>query len=197
MGRTPTQYARAFILMLVVVFFTVINYGCQTAPTNNTNVRTLTGVSTPSPAQIVIPPWPAGFPKEMPSPVVSGNIPVSITVPADVQTPEQARPFFDYFSWESFIALNWPSSGARGVPTQPQNPDIFLKAPNGTQVVWGSYKDSFDLFGQKDKRPSAWDSSDIPINPCPNGPPGQKNLIFMTKGDTPLKVGRASCRERV
>lgn len=186
MGKTPTQYPRDFILMVAVAFFAVINYGCQTAPTNNTNVRTLAEVPAASPAQIVIPPWPQGFPKEMPSPVVSGNIPLAVTVPSDVQTPEQARPFFDYFSWESFIALNWPATGARGVPTQPNDPNAFLKAPAGTQVVWGSYKDSFDLFGQQDKRPSAWDSSDLPINPCPNGQAGQKNLIFMTKGDTPL-----------
>ncbi len=182
MGKTPTSHPTAFILMLAFAF---IN-GCQTAPSNNANIKTLAEVPTASPAQIALPPWPAGFPKEMPSPVLSGNVPLGITVPADVKTPEDARPFFDYFSWESFIALNWPATGARGVPTQPNDPNSFLKAPNGTQVVWGSYKDSFDLFGQKDQRPSPWDSSDIPLNPCPNGQPGQKNLIFMTKGDTAL-----------
>jgi hypothetical protein len=192
MARTPTQNPirslSTFILFVAVTFIA----GCQTAPStnannaNDANLKALAQVPATSAAQMVIPPWPAGFPKEMPSPVVSGNIPLAIAVPADATTPTLARPFFDYFSWESFIALNWPASGARGVPTQPNDPNAFLKAANGTQVVWGSYKDSFDLFGQKDKRPSPWDSSDLPVNPCPNGQPGQKNLIFMTKGDTPL-----------
>ena len=187
MGTSLTHRGRTFLILMVITFLTFASYSCQQAPpSNNTNQNPNAQTSTPTPSQIVIPPWPAGFPKEMPTPVVSGNVPLAITVPADVKTPEQARPFFDYFSWESFIALNWPATGARGVPTQPANPDTFLKAPAGTQVVWGSYKDTFDLFGQQDQRPSPWDSSDGPINPCPNGTPGQKKLIFMTKGDTPL-----------
>ncbi|HVQ38386.1 MAG TPA: hypothetical protein VMS31_12680 [Pyrinomonadaceae bacterium] len=175
-----------FSYLSVSVFVALICFGCQPAPTNNSEVRSLAGAPAASPTQMPLPPWPAGFPKEMPSPVVSGNVPLGITVPADVQTSEQARPFFDYFSWESFIALNWPATGARGVPTNPTDPNAFIKAPNGTQVVWGSYKDSFDLFGQKNQRPSPWDSSDLPVNPCPNGQAGQKNLIFLTKGDTAL-----------
>ncbi|HEV7744521.1 MAG TPA: hypothetical protein VGO56_05970 [Pyrinomonadaceae bacterium] len=123
----------------------------------------------------------------MPAVAISGNIPLTIQVPSTVNSPEQARPFFDYFSWESFIALNWPTaSGSRGTPDQPNNANVFLNAPNGTPVVWGTYKDSFDLFGQKDQRPNAWDAPDGPVLPCANAQAGQKALIFVTKGDTPL-----------
>ena len=102
-------------------------------------------------------------------------------------SPEQARPFFDYFSWESFIALNWPAAGSpRGTPDQPNNASIFLNAPNGTAIVWGTYKDSFDLFGQKTQRPNAWDAPSGPVLPCANAQAGQKMLIFVTKGDTPV-----------
>jgi hypothetical protein len=187
MGKTPTPYSTAFILLLAVACITIINYGCQSGPTNNSNIRPLAALPAASPSPLVIPPWPGGFPKEMPTPVVSGDIPVSIMVPADATTPEQARPFFDYFSWESFIALNWPAAtGSRGTPDQPNNPNVFLNSASGTPVVWGTYKDSFDLFGQKDQRPSPWDAPGSPISPCPNAQPGQKMLIFVTKGDTPL-----------
>lgn len=123
----------------------------------------------------------------MPTPVISGNIPQQVFVSSSTTSPLDARPFFDYFSWESFIALNWPAqSTARGVPNDPTNPNVFFNAPNGTPVVWGTYKDSFDLFGQKDQRPSPWDSPNSPISACPGAPAGQKTLIFTTKGDTPL-----------
>jgi hypothetical protein len=183
MRLTSTHFGRAFTVVLSVVFFTLLHYGCQpSAPTN----RAVTEVASPSPSPIVIPPWPPGFPQQMPTPVVSGTIPFSVFVPQNVSTGVEGRPYFDYFSWESFIALNWPAkAGARGVPELPDDPNVFLKAPAGTSVVWGTYKDSFDLFGQKDQRPTPWESNDIPINPCPNGS-GQKTLIFITKGETPL-----------
>lgn len=187
MSKTPTSYTTSFILSLAVVFITTLNQGCQTTPTNDSSVRPLAQIPAASPSPIVIPPWPAGFPKGMPTPVVGGNIPLTIMVPTDVQTPEQARPFFDYFSWESFIALNWPAATTtRGTPDQPNNPNVFLNAASGAPVVWGTYKDSFDLFGQKDQRPSPWDSPSSLVSPCPNAQPGQKMLIFTTKGDTAL-----------
>ena len=54
-------------------------------------------------------------------------------------TSEQARPFFDWFSWESFIALNWPAAGTgRGNPDQPNNPSVFAARKLGTKKgrVW-------------------------------------------------------------
>lgn len=188
MATTLTHNRRAFLILLAVTFLTFTSYSCQQAPpASNTNQNSGTATTGASPSPIVIPPWPTGFPANMPTPVVSGNVPLAIQVPATVNSPEQARPFFDYFSWESFIALNWPAAtGTRGTPDQPANPSIFFNAASGTPVVWGTYKDSFDLFGQKDQRPSAWDSTTSPVSPCPNGPAGQKMLIFLTKGDSPL-----------
>jgi hypothetical protein len=133
-----------------------------------------------------VPPWPSGFPKEMPPAVISGNVPFAVFLPANFSTPLEIRPYFDNFSWESFIALNWPVSATRGVPDQPGDPDRFLKAPAGTPVVWGSYKDSFDLFGQKDQRPGPWDAADGPVSPCSNAQAGVKTLYFVSKGNTSL-----------
>jgi hypothetical protein len=189
MGNTPTRYGRAFIVVVAAAFFSLTNYSCQTqpAPSNDAGSKTSTQAPTPTISQVVIPPWPQGFPPSVPPASVSGNVPLAVPLPDQINSPVQIRPNFDYFSWESFIALNWPAaSGSRGVPNQPNNPDVFLKAAPGTPVVWGTYKDSFELFGQKDQRPTPWDSTDIPVNPCPNAPAGQKTLVFLTKGNTPL-----------
>jgi len=189
MSNTPTRYGRAFIVVVAVAFFTLTNYSCRdtSTPTNTASNNTATQAPAPSASQVVIPPRPQAFPPSVPAATVSGNIPLAVPLPDNITSPVQIRPNFDYFSWQSFIALNWPAaSGSHGVPNQPGTPDVFLKAAPGTPVVWGTYKDSFELFGQKDKRPTAWESNDIPINPCPNGQPGQKTLIFLSKGNTPL-----------
>jgi hypothetical protein len=189
MGNTPTRYGRAFIVIVAAAFFAFTNYSCRQTPSpvSNTNSNAGMGAPAPTAAQLVIPPWPQGFPPSVPTASVSGNIPLAVPLPSQINSPVQIRPNFDYFSWESFIALNWPAApGSRGTPNQPGNPDVFLKAAPGTPVVWGTYKDSNELFGQKDQRPTPWNSPDIPINPCPNGQAGQKTLIFLSKGNTPL-----------
>ncbi|HEY2960864.1 MAG TPA: hypothetical protein VGJ37_00485 [Pyrinomonadaceae bacterium] len=186
--RTSLRRDRKLTFLVICIgFLSLAGYSCQNSPpVNNTNANATAGVS-PTASPQPVPPWPASFPQQMPTPVVSGNIPRQVFVPGNPATPQDARPFFDYFSWESFIAVNWPAaSGSRGVPDQPLNPSVFFNAPNGTPVVWGTYKDSFDLFGQKDQRPSPWESANSPLSPCPGETSGQKTLIFTTKGDTPL-----------
>jgi hypothetical protein len=190
MRATLAHNGRAFLILLAVTFVTLTSFSCQQSAVNNGNLPTAT--STPTPSQIVIPKWPPGFPPQMPTAAVSGNVPEQVLLPGlglpgSFSTPLEIRPYFDYFSWESFIALNWPAAtGSRGVPDQPGNSSVFLNAATGTPVVWGTYKDSFDLFGQKDQRPSSWESPNSLVSPCPNAPAGQKTLIFTSKGNTPL-----------
>ncbi|HYJ87061.1 MAG TPA: hypothetical protein VEW46_13455 [Pyrinomonadaceae bacterium] len=187
MRTTLTHSGRASLILLGVTLITFTSYSCQQSPPSNANQNLRAETSAPSPAQIVIPPWPAGFPQGFPAASVTGNIPLAVPLPANFTTPLEIRPYFDYFSWESFIALNWPAAtGSRGVPNQPNNSSVFLNAASGTPVVWGTYKDSFDLFGQKDQRPSPWESYTNPINPCMDGQPGAKTLIFLSKGNSPL-----------
>jgi hypothetical protein len=132
-------------------------------------------------------------PPQPPPPSFSGNIPLDVTIPSGVTTPEQARPFFDTFSWQSFVALNWPAAAApRGTPNQPNTPSVFLNAASGGQpVVWGTYKEEFELFDQGSNRPTAWDSSTIPVNPCGDTPvaPGQKVFVRYSKGDSVVEIG--------
>jgi hypothetical protein len=182
MGTSLRRHEKIVLLLVCIAFITFASFSCQkNPPVANTNANP---GAVASPTAPVFPPWPQGFPQGMPTPVVSGNIPRQVVISGTPATPQDARPFFDNFSWESFIALNWPASSSRGVPNDPNNPSTFFNAPNGTPVVWGTYKDSFDLFGQQNNRPSAWNSPSI--SPCPGGASDQKALIFTTKGDTPL-----------
>ena len=125
---------------------------------------------------------PAAVPP-FPQPALSGTIPVDVPI-HNAQTPEQARPVFDTFSWQSFIAVNWPAvTGQRGVARTPSDPQTFLKAANGTPIVWGTYKESFDLFGQKDQRPTPWESFTNQIPECNEQSQNLKRLVMLTKGD--------------
>jgi hypothetical protein len=192
MGTSLKRHWRVFPVALAAALFVFTNYSCATqpapAPQNSNGVG-----ATPSPGpttQVAVPtpaPYPSAFPQGFPAATVSGNVPLSVPLPNNIQNPEQIRPWFDYFSWESFIALNWPAqTGARGVPNQPNNAGVFYGAAPGTPVVWGTYKDSVELFGQGDNRPTPWDSYDEPVNPCQGAQPGQKMLTFLSKGNNPL-----------
>ncbi len=128
------------------------------------------------------------MPAGLPQPVISGNMPLAIpAIPPNVTTPEQARPFFDYFSWQEFIALNWPAaSGSRGVPDQPNNPQVFKAAANGSPVVWGAYRNALDLFESGNQRPPAWDAPAPANGICAKAPPGVKVFEMTAKGSTVL-----------
>ncbi len=135
---------------------------------------------------------PTTSPPPPPTPSVSGNIPLDVNIPDGVTTPEQARPYFDTFSWQSFVALNWPAAAApRGAPDQPNNQSVFLNVPAGGQpVVWGTYKEEFELFDQGRNRPTAWNDPAVPINPCGGAQlqPGQKVFVRYSKGDSVVEI---------
>jgi hypothetical protein len=77
----------------------------------------------------------------------SGVLPVVVNIPPNVTTPEQARPYFDDFSWRSFIALNWPAVPDRhGVPKSPNDPKVFIAAGAAYPTVWGTYREAFANF---------------------------------------------------
>ena len=128
------------------------------------------------------------------TPTLSGNLPLTVNIPSGVTTPEQARPYFDAFSWQSFVALNWPAAanGPRGTPDRPDDPAVFTAATGGGQpVVWGTYKEDFELFSQGAQRPTTWESSTVPVNPCGDTAvnPGQKVFVRYSKGDSVVEIG--------
>jgi hypothetical protein len=135
---------------------------------------------------------PPPFPS-IPPVALSGTIPTVVPIPTDAPsdaTPEQLRPYFDWFSWESFIALNWPASTVgRGNPDQPANPSVFTSMSNTTPVTWGTYKANWELFDQYDKRPTPWNDYAAPYKPavCPKAKATDRQFVMVTKGDTVLQ----------
>lgn len=163
--------------------------GCRrTEPAANTDT---TSSSTTSSSATTTTTAPATFPS-IPPVVISGNIPGAVPIPSNAPpnaAPEQFRPYFDWFSWESFIALNWPASGqGRGNPTQPNTPSVFTSMTNSTPATWGTYKANWELYDQYDKRPTPWNDYAVPYAPagCPQAKTSDDILLMVTKGDTEL-----------
>ena len=141
------------------------------------------------------PPTTTGGPSSILPVSISGNIPLFVPLPGAINSPIQIRPFFDWFSWEEFIALNWPaSSQGRGNPQSPNDPSVFKTAAPGTPVVWGTYKANWELFDQGNQRPTPFDSYDVPVPPtCGSAPASdaskRKTLVMTAKGDSVLNDG--------
>lgn len=133
----------------------------------------------------------SGGESKIPAVAITGNMPLAVPLPAQVNSPQQVRPDFDWYSWEEFIALNWPaSSTGRGNPDQPANASAFLKAAAGTPTVWGTYKANWELFNQGNARPTPFDSYDVHIPAqCSTGKAGEKRLVMSSKGNTVLNDG--------
>lgn len=119
------------------------------------------------------------------TPVISGVIPTTVNLPSDdTLTDVQNRPFFDEFSWQTFIALSWPvADGQRGVPQNPTDPSTFLNMSNTTPVVWTSYKNQWDLFGPNP--PTPWNSTEEQTSPAGNE---STDFVFFgsVNGQTPF-----------
>ncbi|MBS1728833.1 MAG: hypothetical protein JST51_19105 [Armatimonadetes bacterium] len=153
----------------------VISAGLLVASCNNSDATSSAVLTTNAP-----PPTATGpiVPK------LSGNVPTEVTGASPTKTPEENRPFFDQFSWQSFIALCWPANTSkRGVPANPNDPAMLLTMKNTTPIVWVSYKNQWDLFAQGNNRPSPWNSFDDPINPCPSAH-SMTHVFGLAKGAT-------------
>lgn len=125
---------------------------------------------------------------ELPAPVISSRLPEEVAFGPGVDSATTARPFFDYFSWQSFVALNWPAATGpdgrpiRGVPSSESTANISSAGPR----VWESYKTDWELFRPDGAAPTVWSSYDLPVgatNPCGNV--GDSKMLGMfTKMDS-------------
>ena len=164
-----------------------------TAPADPTASGTLAQSCPPFPTPNPNPPTP-------PAPVMSAMLPVVVDLgTSNVHGPRDAQWFFDNFSWQEFIALNWPAaidpaSGLpiRGVPNT--SPGINMGSPGPR--VWESWKADWELFRPIDPStgqmgvPTDWTSYALnpSSDPCPNINPPAGSRIFTqgTKMDSLL-----------
>lgn len=120
-----------------------------------------------------------------PSPTISGVLPAGLP-PHSTPTPEAARPFFDSFSWQSFVALMWPADPAqRGAPLKPNAAAALTTAGNAYPTVWGSYLTDTDLFPGGSKRPIDWRSVSTSVA-CPQAARDAKVLTMISKSGSLL-----------
>jgi hypothetical protein len=169
MATVPTRGLRAAVALLALTLAACKGGDSAAAPVAGVQLG-------------AVPPLPPG----LPAPYLSGVIPTLVPPRADsAHTPEQSRPWFDVFSWQSFIALNWPASGqGRGSAQSPSDSSAFLNAANGSLRVWESYKESWELFGQGNQRPTPFDDWDSAVEPCGGLQPGQLAFTFTSKGNS-------------
>ena len=78
------------------------------------------------------------------------------TPPTKAPAPTASQQDFDFYSWQLFVALNWPAeSGQRGQANCAQ--PIGAKGP----VVWQTYKTAEQIFLPDAKNPGAWNAGEV------------------------------------
>ena len=108
-------------------------------------------------------------------------ITISSTIPSDVNETEMdqllaegdtnlVRQMFDKFSWESFVAINWPVDD-NGKPMEHLKDDGL--------PAWYNWKEAFEVFRDEGKKPKPW---------------GSKRTIpswILEHGDAPSETGKS------
>ena len=78
------------------------------------------------------------------------------TIPAKSCTFEDGQNFVDIYSWNAFLALNWPVTVANCTANTSKN-IVNVKSGDGTFVVWQTYMPGERVFvNPGTKRPAAW-----------------------------------------
>ena len=97
--------------------------------------------------------------------------PLSATIPGDV-APGATASDIDSFSWQSFVAVNWPASGNQKI------------GANGDNVaVWQLWKQDADILVQAGLVPKPWTAPPtIPRYCTEKAPAGTRILTHSTKG---------------
>ncbi len=107
---------------------------------------------------------------------LSPDLPIAETVTPPI-TIKSIQHAFDVFSWESFIALNWPA-GANGEA----DTSVTIGDKPRAMTVWQNYKESRDIFMPNGATPPGWDEPVLPPNEC--DAKGDKPVL-MQAGKTP------------
>jgi hypothetical protein len=77
--------------------------------------------------------------------------------PANAPAPTAGQAQFDQYSWQLFIALNWPAQDRRR-----GNPDCTRQPGDGGYTVWQTYKTVDEIFLPGGANPGPWNS---PLGP--------------------------------
>ncbi len=92
---------------------------------------------------------------------------------------DQVQAAFDFFSWRTFVALNWPPAGA-GVPDE----SATIGADGDNATVWETWKESYEVFKADGSKPAPWGSPRVPPEAC-RGVAGETLPVLQQVGKTP------------
>ncbi len=109
-----------------------------------------------------------------PLPPLSSTIPLEISVPQSNPNLQDLQDDFDLFSWQSFIAVNWPG-GSDGNP----KPGATFGA--NVPTVWENWKESRDIFLPGGATPPPWGQDPPPPDVCKGMGNGVLNLTQVGK----------------
>lgn len=78
---------------------------------------------------------------------LSAVLPFDATIPAgDTDMRTTVRRDFDIFSWQSFVALSWPTAAGEIIGQHGDN-----------TTVWGTWKKNYEVFLDNGQKPGPWD----------------------------------------
>lgn len=118
---------------------------------NNTDPQSNTDSTTSDTTTAALSSKPATPAPDLPS--LSSTIPTEITVTGQSPTLESLQHDFDVFSWQSFIALNWPAN-----PDGSPNNDLMIGHTPSSPTVWQSWRESRSIFLPNGATPRPWGS---------------------------------------
>src|SRR5262245_37888370 len=85
--------------------------------------------------------WLAAVSRGQQTPVISFNVPTDVSVSSTSPTQGQLQADFDLFSWQSFVALNWPAD-----PQQRGFPNTAASIGGPGPVVWETFNEKYEVF---------------------------------------------------
>ena len=136
-----------------------------------------------------------GGPSALPAVSSTGNIPLYVPLPSVINSPVQIRPYFDWFSWEEFIAMNWPAS-TEGAATRVRRtiPRSSGTRPRGRRPSGAPTRPTGSSSTRAPRGPTPFDSNHVPVAPtCGSstvpGAAKKKTLVMTSKGNSVLNDG--------
>lgn len=161
------RFARRTICMVILAGIASAGGGCAPSPsapdTNATPAATTAALKETATA----PTPPPG--------TLSATIPHDANFSDNPQTLAAIQHDFDVFSWQSFVALNWPA-----LPDGSADTSKVIGAGGDNRVVWDSYKEPYEVFLPDGAMPGPWGQQQLPEQ-CRNIGPGDGKLIQMTQ----------------
>ncbi len=122
-----------------------------------------------------------------------GDVPVRpLSVWKSDNGSEQSKKMFDCFSWQTFVALNWPAD-----PSQRGQPDKnkSIKKPGKSPTVWQTYMPVYGTFqaGDLDWKPPAFQDPPVVDGPGCDVSEGQMLISLASKArDVIDETGQAN-----